>query len=243
MLSLKNISYSIDNKDILKNITFDFDLGKNYVITGANGSGKSTLAKIIMGIIPATSGQIFFDGIDITNLDITQRANLGIAFAMQQPVRFKGMTAKKILEFSAKSNIQTSNACEFLSKVGLCARDYQSRELNNTLSGGELKRIEIASVLARKAKVNIFDEPEAGIDIWSFNGLVNIFKNSLNSNNMNIIISHQEKLFKSADEVRLISDGEIKIHDTPEKVLPKLNSFNVCSKLEGNEWKMLMRNY
>lgn len=238
MLSLKNISYKIDGKVILKDISFDFKLGKNYVITGANGCGKSTLAKIIMGILPASSGSIFFDGKDITNLDISQRAKMGISFAMQQPVRFKGLTAKKILEYASKSSVNTQNACEYLSKVGLCARDYATRDLDNTLSGGELKRIEIASVLARKSKINIFDEPEAGIDIWSFNGLVNIFKNSLNKNNLNIIISHQEKLFKSADEIIMIADGEIKLHDTPDKVIPILNTFNVCSKLEVDVWKM-----
>ena len=238
MLSLKNISYKIGSKDILKNITFDFELGKNYVITGANGCGKSTLAKIIMGILPATSGQITFDGIDITNFGITERANLGIAFAMQQPVRFKGLTSKKLLEYASKSSMQTPNACEYLSKVGLWARDYEKRELDNTLSGGELKRIEIASVLARNTKVNIFDEPEAGIDIWSFNGLVNVFKNSLSKDNMNIIISHQEKLFKSADEILLIANGEIKLHDSPNNILPKLSSFNACSKLEENVWKI-----
>ena len=243
MLSLKNISYKVDGKEILKDITFDFELGKNYVITGANGCGKSTLAKIIMGILPATSGRIFFDGKDITNLDITARANLGIAYAMQQPVKFKGLNAKKILEYATKSNIQTKNACEYLSKVGLCARDYEKRDLDNTLSGGELKRIEIASVLARNATVNVFDEPEAGIDIWSFNGLVNIFNKSLTTNNMNIIISHQEKLFKMADEIILISDGEIKLHGKPETVLPAINNFNTCSKLEVNEWKLLTKDY
>ena len=149
---LKNISYSIDGKEILKNISFDFVEGKNYVITGANGCGKSTLSKIIMGILLPTSGQIFFDGVDITNYDITTRANLGIAFAMQQPVRFKGITAKKMLELSSKSSLKTSIVCEYLAQVGLCAREYQNRELNSTLSGGELKRIEIASVLARNAK-------------------------------------------------------------------------------------------
>lgn len=243
MLSIKNISYKIDNKEILKNISFDFELGKNYVITGANGSGKSTLAKIIMGIIAPTSGSIYFNGKDITNLSITERANLGLAYAMQQPVKFKGINAKKMLEYASKSSMQTPNACEYLSKVGLCARDYLTRDLDNTLSGGELKRIEIATVLARNAMVNIFDEPEAGIDIWSFNGLVNIFKNSLNFNNMNIIISHQEKLFKSADEILLIADGEIKIHDNPSVAMKKINSFNICSKLEVNEWKALMKDY
>jgi len=237
MLELKSISYKVkDNgkvKTILKDISFVFESGKNYIITGSNGCGKSTLAKIIMGILPATSGKILFNGVNITNLGITERAKLGIAFAMQQPTRFKGITAKDILEYASGEKLQSSNACEFLSQVGLCARDYLERELDSTLSGGELKRIEIASVLARKAKVNVFDEPEAGIDIWSFNGLVNIFKKSQKNNCTNIIISHQEKLFKNADEILLISDGKIVAHNSPPKMLPFLNEFNNCKKLEG----------
>lgn len=238
MLSLKNISFSINEngktKTILNNITYDFKCGKNYVITGANGCGKSTLAKIIMGIISPSSGQILFDGKDISDWDITKRAKEGISFAMQQPVKFKGLTAKDLLEYSSNSELKMSGACDYLSKVGLCAREYLNRELDSTLSGGELKRIEIASVLARNSKINIFDEPEAGIDIWSFNGLVDIFKKSINKNNLNIIISHQEKLFKSADEILLIADGKIKAHGKPEKIIPMLNNFNNCKKLEGD---------
>ena len=218
-------------KTILKNISFDFEQGKNYVITGANGCGKSTLAKIIMGIIKPTSGKIVFDGKDITNLDITDRARLGIAFAMQQPIRFKGMSIQKLLEYASNSKLNPSSACDYLSMVGLCARDYLQRELDSTLSGGELKRIEIASVLARNAKLNIYDEPEAGIDIWSFNGLVNIFKKSLNENNLNIIISHQEKLFNSADEIILIANGKIETSGCPEKVLQVINGYNTCKRL------------
>ena len=236
MLSLKNISYFIfeegKKKEILRDISFDFFAGKNYVITGANGCGKSTLAKIIMGILNQTGGKIMLDGEDISNLKIDERAKLKIAFAMQQPVKFKGITAKNILEYSSGFKLSTSNACDCLSKVGLCAREYLNRELDNKLSGGELKRIEIASVLARDAKVNIFDEPEAGIDIWSFNGLVDIFKKSLNSNNLNIIISHQEKLFKMADEIILIDDGRVVLHGKPEVIMPQLNSYQKCKKLE-----------
>ena len=239
MLSLKNISFSTSEngktKQILNNISYDFKYGKNYVITGANGSGKSTLAKIIMGILKPSSGQILFDEEDISNWDITKRAKAGISFAMQQPTKFKGLTAKDLLEYASNSTLKTSGACDHLSKVGLCAREYLNRDLDNTLSGGELKRIEIASVLARNSKVNIFDEPEAGIDIWSFGGLVDIFKNSINSKTLNIIISHQEKLFKNADEIILIADGEIKAHGKPEKIMPKLSSFNSCKKLEGNK--------
>jgi len=236
MLSLKNISYKIKEngkeKEILKDISFNFHFGENYVITGANGSGKSTLAKVIMGILPATSGKILLNGKDITCLGITERAKLGIAFAMQQPIRFKGFSTKDLLSIASSKEESTSSSCDYMSKVGMCARDYLSRKLDSTLSGGEMKRIEIATVLARNAKINIFDEPEAGIDIWSFNSLVNIFKNTLKEDNMNIIISHQEKLFKNADKIILIDDGKIKAYGKTEKILPKLDSFNSCKKLE-----------
>ena len=173
------------------------------------------------------------DGKDITEFSITDRANLGLAFAMQQPVRFKGLSAKEMLEYASKDTMHTSSACEYLGKVGLCAREYLDRDLDNTLSGGELKRIEIATVLARRAKVNIFDEPEAGIDIWSFNSLVDIFRNSISPNSLNIIISHQEKLFKSADEILLIDDGVVAMAGKPSEILPKLGMARNCRKLEG----------
>ena len=237
MLSLRNIKFSIEekgNKAILDDLSFDFEAGKNYVITGANGCGKSTLAKIIMGIYPLKSGKIYFQNQDITELSTTDRARKGISFAFQQPVRFKGLTARDLLEQASGGAISTSMACEYLSKVGLCAREYLDRELDNTLSGGELKRIEIASVLARNCPLNIFDEPEAGIDIWSFNNLVDIFKKSVTTHSTNIIISHQEKLFASADEILLIADGKIALHGTPKEVLPRLNSFSNCKKLRGD---------
>ena len=237
MLSLKNIKYSVKEngvkRTILDGISYDFDVGKNYVITGANGCGKSTLAKIIMGIFTADSGQILLNTQDISHLSITERAKLGIAFAFQQPVRFKGLTSKDILEYSTNDKMHTAGACEYLSQVGLCAREYLNRELDNTLSGGELKRIELASVLARGGSVNIFDEPEAGIDIWSFNNLVDIFKKSINKANCNIIISHQEKLFASADEIILIDDGKIVLSGSAKEVLPKLSGYQTCKKLEG----------
>ena len=240
MLTLKNISYKIKNadgqKDILKNISFTFLPGKNYVITGANGCGKSTLAKIIMGITKQSGGKVFIDVKDISKLDVTQRAKLGVSYSMQQPVRFKGLSVKDILEISAGKTLTSNQACQALSQVGLCAKDYLDRKLDASLSGGELKRIEIASVLARDSKINIFDEPEAGIDIWSFNGLVSIFKNAISKDKVNIIISHQEKLFKSADEIVLMSDGKFVLSGSPEKVLPAITTFNACRKLEvGDE--------
>ena len=236
MLTLKNIKFSAQEngeKVILSNINFTFEKGKNYVITGANGCGKSTLAKIIMGIYPLASGQIIFNGRDITGLNITERARLGIGFAFQQPVRFKGLTARILLEQASGKKLTTAQACEYLSSVGLCARDYLDRELDSTLSGGELKRIELAGVLARNCPLNIFDEPEAGIDIWSFNSLVDIFRKSINQNRTNIIISHQEKLFASADEIILIKNGEIAIHGAPAKVMPLLQNFGKCDKLRS----------
>ena len=237
MLELKNISFKIKTDDgektILKNFSFKFEEGKNYVITGANGSGKSTLAKVIMGINKASSGKIVFDKEDITGLDVTQRANKGIAFSFQQPVRFKGLTVHDLLEQASGKGLSAKDACAFLSQVGLCAKDYLNREVDKSLSGGELKRIEIASVLARGAKLNIFDEPEAGIDIWSFNGLVNIFKGAKKGNATNIIISHQEKIFKNADEIILISGGKIISHGAPEIMLKQINLFGSCKKLEA----------
>ena len=236
MLTLKNIRFSAQEngeKVILDNISYEFSTGKNYVLTGANGCGKSTLAKIIMGIYPCASGQILFNGRDISGLNVTERANLGIGFAFQQPVRFKGITARMLLEQASKKKLTTAAACDYLSTVGLCARDYLDRELNSTLSGGELKRIELACVLARESPLNIFDEPEAGIDIWSFNSLVDIFARLKDKNRTNIIISHQEKLFKSADEILLIQSGKIVLTGTPSEVMPRLQNFGKCDRLRG----------
>lgn len=238
MLKIENLVYKLvannEEKTILNGINFEFKLGKNYCITGANGCGKSTLAKVIMGILPATSGKIIFNDQDITHLDITERAKLGIAFAMQQPVKFKGLKAKDLLQISSGKNLSSSGACEFLSKVGLCARDYMERDLDSTLSGGELKRIEIATTLARNCKLNIYDEPEAGIDIWSFNSLVDIFNNS-KENATNIIISHQEKIFYSADEILLLDEGKIVKHGKPDVIVPELNEIKKCTVLKEME--------
>ena len=201
MLELKNVSYFRDNKQILDNISLKIDNSKLVAITGPNGSGKSTLAKIIMGILKPDSGSIFFDGKDITAMGITDRAKLGIGFAFQQPVKFKGLTVRDLIELSSGNTINVSEACNYLSDVGLCAKDYLNREVSNSLSGGELKRIEIAMLAAKKSKLTVFDEPEAGIDLWSFNSLISVFEkmHSEISNSSIVIISHQEKILNIAD--------------------------------------------
>lgn len=210
MLELKDICFSIDNKQILKNINLIIDNHSLVAITGPNGSGKSTLAKIIMGILTPSSGTILFDGQDITKKSITERAKLGIGFAFQQPVKFKGLTVKDLIEISSGNSINVSEACSFLSDVGLCAKDYLNRELSSSLSGGELKRIEIAMLAAKKSKITIFDEPEAGIDLWSFNSLISIFEKMHKIQNSSIvIISHQEKILNIADEIVLLSEGKL----------------------------------
>lgn len=210
MLRLENVCFFKDNKDILKNINLEVDEGKFIAITGPNGSGKSTLAKIIMGIEKPTSGKIYFNGEDITNLSIDERANKGISFAFQQPVKFKGITVYDLLKLSAKKNVTRVEACEYLSAVGLCAKEYIDREVNASLSGGELKRIEIATVALRKTKLTIFDEPEAGIDLWSFNNLIEVFEDMRKLINGSIlIISHQERILNIADVIVLMNDGKI----------------------------------
>lgn len=210
MLELKNISFSRDNKKILDNINLQIDERKFIAITGPNGSGKSTLAKIIMGIEKPDSGQILFLGQDITNLDITERAKLGIGFAFQQPVRFKGLTVKDLIEIASGNTVNMNEACQYLSEVGLCAKEYINRQIDSKLSGGELKRIEIAMLAAKNSKLTIFDEPEAGIDIWSFNNLITIFEKMKNTHNNTIItISHQEKILQIADQIILLKDGHI----------------------------------
>lgn len=210
MLKLENVCFFKDNKDILKNINLEIDEGKFVAITGPNGSGKSTLAKIIMGIEKPTSGKIYFNGEDITTLSIDERANKGISFAFQQPVKFKGITVYDLLKLSAKKNVTRVEACEYLSAVGLCAKEYIDREVNGSLSGGELKRIEIATVALRKTKLTIFDEPEAGIDLWSFNNLIEVFEDMRKLINGSIlIISHQERILNIADVIILMNDGKI----------------------------------
>ena len=215
MLEIKNLSFAVEEdgrqKEILRNLKLTIDDGKFVVITGPNGSGKSTLARLIMGIEKPTAGSILFDGRDVTGLDITERAKLGISFAFQQPVRFKGIRVKDLLRLASGKNLSVSEACEYLSEVGLCARDYIDREINASLSGGELKRIEIATLLARHTRLSVFDEPEAGIDLWSFQNLIRIFEKMRKEikDSSIVIISHQERILNIADEILLLSGGTI----------------------------------
>lgn len=236
MLELRDISYSVDDngtqKDILKHINLKVD-ERFVAITGPNGSGKSTLARMIAGIIAPTEGRILFDGVDITETGITDRAKMGISYAFQQPVRFKGLTVKDLIRLAAGTKLSVADACEYLSEVGLCARDYINREVNASLSGGELKRIEIAMILARSTKLSVFDEPEAGIDLWSFNNLIKVFENMYEKINGSIlIISHQERILNIADKIIMLADGEVKAVGTKEEVLPELLSGStVCRKI------------
>lgn len=235
LLELQNICFERDNKKILNNINLKIDLGKFIAITGPNGSGKSTLVKIIMGIEKADSGKIFLDNQDITNLSINDRANLGISFAFQQPVKFKGITVYDLLKIAAKKDITKLEACDVLSKVGLCAKEYVDREVNGSLSGGELKRIEIATVVLRAAKLTIFDEPEAGIDLWSFTNLINIFEKMRETiKGTTIIISHQERILNIADEVVLMKSGEIVDFGNSKEILDKTFVNSECCKLNKN---------
>ena len=237
MLELKDICFSRDNKNILKNVNLIIDNDKMVVITGPNGSGKSTLAKIIMGIENPDSGKIIFDGKDITKLSITERAKMGIGFAFQQPVRFKGLTVKDLIEVSAGNRIKVCDACDVLADVGLCAQEYLNREVNGELSGGELKRIEIAMLAAKKSKLTIFDEPEAGIDLWSFNNLISVFEKMHDDIKGSIvIISHQERILNIADEIVLFTNGKVEKHGPREEVLPQIfNKVKPCHKLEDNK--------
>lgn len=222
MLELKNISYLVEdgNKEIIKDI--NLTIQERFVaLTGPNGGGKSTLAKIIAGIITPTAGSVYLDGQDITGMSITERANAGISFAFQQPVRFKGITVKDLIMLASGKKLSMSEACEILSEVGLCARDYIAREVNDSLSGGELKRIEIAMILARGTKLSIFDEPEAGIDLWSFNSLIKVFEKMYEKINGTImIISHQERILDIADRILLIADGQVKAEGSKEDIMP-----------------------
>ena len=240
MLELKNVSFEVPKEDGAKEIIRDISLAieehKFVVITGPNGGGKSTLAKLIAGIEKPTSGQIFFNGEDITEKSITERANMGISFAFQQPVRFKGIQVLDLIRMAANKNLSAADACEYLSEVGLCAKDYINREVNASLSGGELKRIEIATVLARGTKLSVFDEPEAGIDLWSFQNLIQVFEHmqKKNTDGSILIISHQERILNIADELVVIASGQISKKGPKDEILPQLlgttSAVDMCSK-------------
>lgn len=225
MLKLENIRYSVpdDGTEIIKGISLEVNDGEILVVTGPNGGGKSTLARLAMGIIKPTSGRILLDGKDITGLDITERARIGVGYAFQAPPRFKGLTVKKLLTIAAGGELDDAECCKYLSRVGLCAADYLNRSLDATLSGGELKRIEVASLLIRSLRVAIYDEPEAGIDIWSFNMLVNAFGTlGKEKSGSLMIISHQERVMQTADRIAVIADGELSDIGGTNEILPKL---------------------
>lgn len=227
MIELKNLSFSVaadDGKlEIIDNLNLTLDDGKFIVITGPNGGGKSTLAKLIMGIEHPTSGRIIYDGKDITDLTITERAKLGIGYAFQQPPRFKGLTVRSLLSLAAGKELPEDECCSYLTRVGLCSMDYLNREVDSSLSGGEVKRIEIATLMARELNVAIYDEPEAGIDLWSFTMLVDTFK-TLRKNDQKsiIIISHQERIMQLADEIIVLADGQVKTQGAKDEVFPRL---------------------
>ncbi len=242
MLELKNIFFRADvnghEKEILKDINLKFEDDKFYVITGPNGSGKSTLAKIIAGILKPSEGKIFFDDFDITKTGITERARIGLGYAFQQPVKFKGLKVHDLLNIAAKKNLSVEQACNYLSQVGLCASNYVFRDVDNSLSGGELKRIEISTVLAKEPKFSIFDEPEAGIDLWSFQNLIKVF-NSMRTNihkGTIVVISHQERILNIADKIVVVSDGQVKMNGSAESVLPEIlkneSTVKTCCKLK-----------
>ena len=238
MLELQNIKYSVTDpdgsvKEIIKGIDLQID-DRFVVITGPNGSGKSTLAKIISGIIKPTEGKILLDGVDITDMNITERAKRGISFAFQAPVRFKGITVRDLLNMARGKRLTFSKACDYLSEVGLCARDYVNREVDASLSGGELKRIEISMILARGTKLSLFDEPEAGIDLWSFKSLIRVFEQMHENIGGNIIIiSHQERILNIADKIILLEGGLIKSIGTKEEIMPMiLTESTTCPQIK-----------
>ena len=235
MLELKNVCYKVQDgpneKEILKNVNLTID-DRFVAFTGPNGGGKSTLAKVIAGILTPTEGRIYLDGEDITELSVTERAQKGISYAFQQPVRFKGITVRDLINIAAGKTLKVSDACAYLSEVGRCARDYIDREVNASLSGGELKRIEIATILARSTKLSIFDEPEAGIDLWSFGSLIKVFEKMHEKTQGNIlIISHQERILNIADKIVVIADGQVQNVGVKEEVLPKLLKAESCKIL------------
>lgn len=229
MLEIKNLSYSAGETPILKGI--NLTVNERFVaITGPNGSGKSTLAKLIAGILAPDEGEILFDGQDITKMSITDRARAGITFAFQQPVRFKGITVTDLLSLASCKKLSAAAACAYLSEVGMCAKDYVNREVNASLSGGELKRIEIAMALARSTRLTVFDEPEAGIDLWSFNSLIKVFESMYEKNHGSIIIiSHQERILNIADKIVLLKDGTIADIGTKDEIMPLITGTGISA--------------
>ena len=240
MLELKNVSFLVDaegkDKEIIRDVSLTVPDRKLMVVTGPNGGGKSTLAKLIAGIEKPTEGRIFFGGKDITDLDITERAKLGIAYAFQTPVRFKGIRVLDLIRIAAGKNLSVSDACEYLSSVGMCARDYMEREVNASLSGGELKRIEIATVLARKGALSVFDEPEAGIDLWSFRNLTDVFRRMRDGiqDSSILIISHQERILSIADEIVVLRNGKVEKQGSRDTVFPHLMHSEMEAVCEGH---------
>lgn len=230
MLELKNIKWTAsDGKEILKGINFTVPDNRLVAVTGPNGGGKTTIAKMIAGIEKPDSGEILLNGENITDMTVTKRARKGISYAFQQPVRFKGLTVRDLIELSAGEKLTEDRLCNVLSKVGLCAREYIDREVSTSLSGGEIKRIEIATVLERPSRLAVFDEPEAGIDLWSFNSLISVFEELRKKQNKTlVIISHQERILSVADEIVVISDGEVTNQGPCDKVLPTLLSSEKC---------------
>ena len=239
MLELRNISYhageGAERKEILSDVSLTID-GRMTAITGPNGGGKSTLAKVIAGIYTPTSGRILLDGEDITDMTITERAKRGVAYAFQAPVRFKGITVRDLIQLANGRETTVAEACEYLSEVGLCARDYVNREVNASLSGGELKRIEIATVLARSAAFSVFDEPEAGIDLWSFQNLIRVFEKMTERIKGSIlIISHQERILNIADRIIVLAGGKVAEDGAPAEIMPRLAggaAMGACHTLE-----------
>ncbi len=247
MLQIEQLTFEVSTddrkKEILQDVSLTIESGKFVVITGPNGGGKSTLAKMIAGIEQPTSGSIRLDGVDLVGKSVTERAKMGISYAFQQPVRFKGLTVLDLLRIAAGKRLTVSEACAILSEVGLCARDYVNREVDASLSGGELKRIEIATVMTRGTELSVFDEPEAGIDLWSFQNLISVFERmrQVRQDRTILVISHQERILNIADEIVVLADGRIRAHGSREEVLPTLlgtsSAVKACAQLEKNRAK------
>lgn len=239
MLEIKHLSFTVEDEKgvngILKDVNLTVEDNKFVVVTGPNGGGKTTLAKAIMGLVKPTEGQILWNGVDITDMSITERARLGVSYGFQQPPRFKGMKVRDLLALAAgNETLSRADQCQFLNKVGLCASDYIDRDVDTSLSGGEVKRIEIATILARKAGLMIFDEPEAGIDLWSFAKLTETFRALHERKDATLlIISHQERILDQADEIVMIADGSVVRHGPKEEVFPEIlaKTATACSFL------------